>query len=349
VQDSPVRSTVDFGRQGKQFGRLEIPRSTNQSGWANLIVPIVCIARGSGPTALVLGGNHGDEYEGQITALNLARELDPSDIHGRIIIIPCLSMEASRAGARLWPDEVNFNRSFPGRPDGPANEQLADFLTRVLFPLSDVVCDIHSGGRSMLFYPMSHMHLVQDRKQRRAMLESMLAWNTDYHMLYIDIAGSGLLPSEAERQGKIVVTTELGGGGHVTSRTLRLAERGLRNVLRHVGILSGTVETRRSLGLDDAVILAATETEDYIPAPESGIYETLIDPGDKVLAGQAIGRIHSLERPERPAETVTAQTDGIVCAIRAIPVTQQGDVVATVGRPCEASELIRGISSSTER
>jgi N-alpha-acetyl-L-2,4-diaminobutyrate deacetylase len=302
------------------------------------MVPIVCVANGSGRTALVLGGNHGDEYEGQITALNLAAELDPADARGRIIIIPCLSMEASRAGTRLWPHGVNFNRSFPGRPDGPPNEQLADFLTRVLFPLSDIVCDIHSGGRSMLFYPMSHMHLVEDRAQRKAMLEGMLAWNTDYHMLYIDIAGSGLLPTEAERQGRIVVTTEL-GGGHVTSRILRLADRGVRNMLRHFGLLSGTVETRRSLGLPDAIILAATETKDYIPAPESGIYETLVDPGDEVTAGQAVGRIHFPERPERAAETVTTQTDGIVCGIRAIPITRQGDVVATVGRPCDRSEL----------
>jgi predicted deacylase len=339
MEDSPVRSTIDFEKPGKQFGRLEIPRSTNQSGWANLIVPIVCIANGTGSTALVLGGNHGDEYEGQITLLNLARELDPTDVSGRIIIIPCLSIEASKAGTRLWPDGTNFNRSFPGRPDGPVNEQLADFLTRVLFPLADIVCDIHSGGRSMLVYPMSHMHLVRDRAQRKAMLHAMLAWNTDYHMLYIDIAGTGLLPTEAERHGKIVVTTELGGGGHVTSRTLRLAERGLRNVLRHFGTLSGTVETRRSMGLSDAVILAATEIADYIPAPESGIYETLVDPGEAVTTGQAVGRIHYLERPDRAPETVTARTNGIVCMIRALPSTEQGDVVTVVGRPCDWSEL----------
>ncbi len=47
----------------------------------------------------------------------------------------------------------------------------------------------------------------------------MLAWNSDFHFLYIDVAGHGLLPVEAESQGKIVVTTELGGGGHVSART----------------------------------------------------------------------------------------------------------------------------------
>ncbi|HWE62649.1 MAG TPA: succinylglutamate desuccinylase/aspartoacylase family protein, partial [Chloroflexota bacterium] len=118
MPDTPVRSTVDFNQPGKQFGRLQIPRSTNQSGWANLLVPIICIAHGQGPTVLVLGGNHGDEYEGQITALNLAAETDPASLQGRVIIIPCLSLEAAHQGTRLWPDGVNFNRSFPSRADG---------------------------------------------------------------------------------------------------------------------------------------------------------------------------------------------------------------------------------------
>ena len=93
------------------------------------------------------------------------------------------------------------------------------------------------------------MHVVDDPAQRKAMLEGMLAWNTDCHFLYIDVAGSGLLPVEAERQGKIVVTTELGGGGRVTAAVHRLARSGLANVLRHVGVLEGEVVTRASLGL----------------------------------------------------------------------------------------------------
>ena len=103
MTDSPVISTVDYDAPGKQFGRLQIPRSTNESGWSNLFVPLVSIANGRGPTVLVTGGVHGDEPEGQVAALNLARETRPDDVRGRLIIIPCLSPEASRAYTRLWP------------------------------------------------------------------------------------------------------------------------------------------------------------------------------------------------------------------------------------------------------
>jgi len=339
VIDSPIHCTIDLEAPGRQVGHLEIPRSSNTAGWAATFVPIACVANGEGPTVLVLGGNHGDEYEGQVAALRLVRDLRPDQVSGRVIVIPVLSPAASKAGTRLWPSGANFNRSFPGSPDGPANEQLADFLTRVLFPRADVVIDMHSGGRTALFLPCSHMHVLDDPAQRRAMLEGMLAWNSDWHYLYIDVAGSGLLPVEAESQGKVVITTELGGGGHVTAAVHRLAQDGLANVLRHVGVLEGEAVSRAQLGLPDAVILDGRDPRNYVFAPESGLFETLVDPGDPVAAGQPVGAIHFVERPERPPEIVEAPLDGVVACIRAISTTEQGDNVIVLGQPIDRAAL----------
>ena len=332
----PVECTIDFSAPGRQVGRLEIPKSTNRGGWAHQFIPIACIANGEGPTALVLGGNHGDEYEGQVAGLKLLRTLRPEQVRGRAIVIPCLSPEASKASTRLWPNGVNFNRSFPGRIDGPSNEQLAHFLSTVLFPLSDYVIDIHSGGNSARFIPCSHMHVVEDPAQRKAMLEGMQAWNSDYHYLYIDIAGHGLLPVEAERQGKIVITTELGGGGSVSAEVHRLAESGLANVLRHAGILEGEVVRRET----PAVILDGRDPRNYVFTPASGVFETLVDPADPVTAGQLAGRIHSLEHPEREPEPILAPLDGVTACVRAPSVTEQGDCVLVFGQPIEASALL---------
>jgi N-alpha-acetyl-L-2,4-diaminobutyrate deacetylase len=332
----PVECTIDLSAPGRQVGRLEIPKSTNTGGWAHQFVPIAAVAGGTGPTALVLGGNHGDEYEGQVAALKLLRSLRPEQLSGRVIVIPCLSPEASRAGTRLWPSGANFNRSFPGRIDGHANEQLAHFLSTVLFPLADYVVDIHSGGNTGRFIPCSHMHVVDDPAQRRAMLEGMLAWGTDYHYLYVDIAGHGLLPVEAERQGKIVVTTELAGGGSVSAEVHRLAESGLANVLRHAGILQGEVVRREPPG----TILDGRDVRNYVFAPSSGIFETLVDPRDAVSAGQPVGRIHSLEHPEREPETILAPLAGVTACVRAISWTEQGDNVLVFGQPIAADALL---------
>jgi predicted deacylase len=343
VNDSPVLTSLDFEQPGKHYGALQVPRSTNESGWSNLFMPIICIRNGSGPTVLVLGGNHGDEPEGQVAALKLARDTRTEHVTGRLIIIPCLSPEASRAFTRLWPSGANFNRSFPGSPTGPTDRQLADYLTRSLIPISDLVCDIHSGGRSMRTLPWSEMHLVDNLEQRQRMIGGMLAWNTDYHFVYINIAGDGLLVDEAERQGKITIGTELGGGGYCSAAIHRLTTSGLTNMLRFAGALAGDVQTRASLSLPPAIILEALHLDDYLLAPESGLLETILDPGDRVERGQAVARIHFIERPDRPAAEIKANGPGIVCEMRAIATTQQGDCVGVVGRECSPDALAHGL------
>ena len=334
--DSSVHCSIDLDAPGKQVGQLELPRSNNTSGWSHLFIPIVTIKGGDGPTALVVGGVHGDEPEGQVAALRLARETRPEDVTGRLIVVPCASPDASRAFTRLWPSGANFNRSFPGSPDGSPDEQLADFFSRFLIARADVVVDMHSGGRSGLCPPWSEMHLVADPAQRRAMVEAMLAWGTDYHFVYIDIAGGGLLVGEAERQGKLVVSTELGGGGHVHASTHRIAQSGLANVLRHVGVLRGEAVRRDPPG----TIVDATGVDDYLLAPESGLWETFVDLGQRVEPGDPVGQIHFLERPDREPEVVRARTGGLVMVVRAIAPTAQGDNVVVVGREVTAEELL---------
>jgi N-alpha-acetyl-L-2,4-diaminobutyrate deacetylase len=339
MADSPIICTIDLDAPGKQVGRLQVPRSSNQSGWSNQYVPIVSVAGGEGPTAVVCGGVHGDEPEGQVAALNLARELQPEQVNGRVIVIPCVSLDASRAYTRLWPSGANMNRSFPGSPTGPADEQLAHFMSTELFPRSDVVVDIHSGGRTALCLPWSEMHWVEDARQRALMADGMFHWNTDWCCVYIDIAGSGLLVTEAERQGKIVVSTELGGGGHVTAGIHRLAASGLRNVLRRFEVIEGDPVTRAQLGLPEQTLLMATERDNYLLAPESGMFETFVDLGRRVSAGEPVGQVHFLERPDREPEVVVARNDGIVCVVRAIATTEQGDNVVVVAREADRSEL----------
>src|SRR5438105_4973179 len=147
-----ITTSLEFDKPGKSQGFLQAPYSHNLGGWANVLIPITIISRGKGPTVLAMGGNHGDEYQGQIAIMKLARELTPEMVSGRLILIPSLNFPAARAGTRLSPlDGQNLNRAFPGQPEGAVTSQIAHYLTTVLFPLADVVIDIHSGGRSMEF------------------------------------------------------------------------------------------------------------------------------------------------------------------------------------------------------
>ncbi len=339
MSDPAVTCTIDLGAGGKQIGHLAFPKITNTAGWASTFVHIASIGDGDGPTVLVLAGNHGDEYEGQVAALRLLQELQPEQVSGRVIVIPVLSPAASKANTRMWPSGVNFNRSFPGSPDGSPDEQLADYLTRFLFPPADVVIDMHSGGRTAWFVPCSHMHVVEDAEQRGAMLAGMQAWNSDWHFLYIDVNGTGLLPVEAEEQGKIVITTELGGGGRVPAPVHDLAWSGLTNVLRQQGALAGEAQTRASLGLPEAVILDGRDPANYVICEEDGIYEGLLEPGEAVSEGDPVARLWFPDTPDREPTLLRAPRDGALACTRAIPATQAGDGAFTLGQPIRPEEL----------
>ncbi|MGH7910625.1 MAG: succinylglutamate desuccinylase/aspartoacylase family protein, partial [Candidatus Dormibacteraceae bacterium] len=289
---SAVDTDLEFGARGRQEGELRVPHSSDTSAWAYLPVPLVQVANGEGPTVLVTGGNHGDEPEGQIAALKLAREVTPDEVRGTLIVIPCLSPPAARAYTRSWPSGENFNRVFPGSPTGSPAEMLADFLAREILPRCDALLDLHSGGRTLACVPWSEVHLVADPGQREAMVDAMLAWNADWSVAYIDVAGTGLFVSEAERQHKVVIGTELGGGGAVSAHVHRLASEGLRNVLRHLGVLGGAPISREEAGLPPTRILDATDPEDYVMAPADGLLEALVELGDAVASGQPIARLH---------------------------------------------------------
>jgi hypothetical protein len=80
MTDSPKRTLiwteVDFDRSGKQVGVFYLPYSVTRSGYGTINIPIAVIANGEGPSVLLMAGNHGDEYEGQVTLVRLIHDLD---------------------------------------------------------------------------------------------------------------------------------------------------------------------------------------------------------------------------------------------------------------------------------
>ncbi|MCS7057233.1 MAG: succinylglutamate desuccinylase/aspartoacylase family protein [Thermoflexales bacterium] len=331
MSDSSLFTDLDVDRDGKQFGYIQAPRSTNTAGWANLFIPLIVIRRGDGPTALLFGGNHGDEYEGPVTLLNLARYIQPEQVHGRIILVPALNLPAVQANTRLSPlDGRNMNRAFPGSPSDTITGQIAHFVSSVLIPLADVVVDIHSGGRSMLFLPSVNMHRVRDPRQMSEMMRLALAWGAPYVFIYRDVAGGGLLPGYAESLGKPTLGTEMGSASQYGPATLKLTYNGLCNVLAEAGILK--LPAGRYVPAEPSQIVASELRDDYIMSPASGIFEPLVELGDGVAAGQPIGCIHFIEQPSWEPLIIRAKTEGFIISRRAIPLTQQGDCVAVVAR-----------------
>ena len=324
-----VATSVDYEKDGKQQGYLRVPYSYDGAGWASILIPITVVKNGVGPTLLALGGTHGDEFEGPVALLKLARDLQPEQVQGRLIIIPALNLPAVRAGTRLSPlDGVNLNRAFPGEYSDSITGLIAHYLTNFLFPRADVVMDLHSGGRGMDFLPVAHLHRVPDDEQFGKMLSAAKAFGTPYVLIYADVAGSGLLCVEAERMGKILVTTEMGGAGQCNPTVVRITEKGVWNTLVHFGLTEGKIDAHPNT----VQVVSATDEKDYVVAPADGIYESFFTVGEEVETGEPIGQIHFPNRYDWPPEKVKAETSGLLVCRRFPGVTRQGDCVATIAR-----------------
>lgn len=323
-----ISATVDLDGAGVQHGHLVIPHSRNDSPWGSILMPISVIAGGEGPTILFTGGNHGDEYEGPITLMNLVRELRAESVRGRVIVIPALNYPALRAGTRLSPiDGLNMNRVFPGRRDGSVTEMIADYVQRVVLPRADVVVDFHAGGKVMTFLPMAVMHRLPDPAMMERTTAALHAFGAPVGLVLEELDAAGMLDTAVEAMGKVFISTELGGGGTVSRETLAIARRGVSNLLVHFGLVDGAIE-----GPGRTRLMEAPGAESYVVARGSGLYEIIAEPGEEVREGDPVGRIHDPERPWAEPVLCKAGMEGLLVHRHVAGHVQTGDCLAVVAR-----------------
>ncbi|ASY71427.1 deacylase [Sinorhizobium fredii USDA 205] len=325
LRPSPISATVDFEADGVQHGFLRLPYSRNDSAWGSVMIPITVVKNGEGPTALLTGGNHGDEYEGPIALFDLALKLDPAEVRGRVIIVPAMNYPAFLAGTRTSPiDKGNMNRSFPGKPDGTVTEKIADYFLRVLLPLADIVLDFHSGGRTLDFLPFCAAHILPDKAQEAKAFEFVRAFGAPYSMKMLEIDAVGMYDTAAEEMGKIFITTELGGGGSATALTAAIAKRGVENVLRHAGIIAGEIEAQPTEWLD------MPSGDCFAFAEDGGLVEFLVDLGETVEQDAVIARILPVGRTGAKPFEVRARMKGLLAARHYPGLIKAGDCCAVL-------------------
>lgn len=324
---SPVAPTVDFDRNGVQHGFLRLPYSRDDSAWGSVMIPICVVRNGDGPTALLTGANHGDEYEGPLALYELARTLDPDAVAGTVIIVPAMNYPAFRAGTRTSPiDRGNMNRSFPGRPDGTVTEKIADYFQRELLPRADLVFDFHSGGRTLDFLPYCAAHILPDKAQEAKAFAAVEAFAAPYSMKMLEIDAVGMYDTAAEDMGKVFVTTELGGGGTARAETVRIARRGIANVLRHAGIVEGAAAKSETRWLD------MPSDDCFIFAEDDGLFETMVDLGEDVREGMIIARIHPIGRTGLAPQEIRAKMSGILVARHFPGLIKAGDCMSVLAQ-----------------
>lgn len=321
---SPIQSEVDLQGPGKQVGYLRLPHSVHRSAYGWQPIPIASIAAGGGPSVLVMAGNHGDEYEGQVLVARLIREIGPQWVRGRLILLPMANYPAARAGLRTSPlDDGNLNRSFPGDPRGTPTQVIADYIERSLLPRVDVVIDLHSGGSSLRYHGATlFAQRDPDAQRQERLMAAMHAFGLPLAFVNDHPNPVGLLAA-ARRHQTMALLAELGGGGEVTPAVLATAWQGLLHVLGHLGVLHGPLlpaaPPHRSR------LLSVDRSRHYVYARDGGVFEPLVRLGDRVTAGQPAALLHSPAHPEREPVLVRFSADGLVVCQRVPALTECGD------------------------
>ena len=329
LSKSRINLSIDLAQKGRQIGDLHVKWSDNRRPLGVYPVPIACVAHGAGPTILLTGGVHGDEFEGPAALMRLIQNLELSEINGRVIIMPALNAPALLDSSRVSPlDQVNMNRAFPGDADAGPTHMLAQFIEDILLPQCDAVIDLHSGGKASVFAPCV---LTQADTNSEISAKNM-ALAKAFCAPYIWLSGKQnddrSLNAAALRKGVPMVAAELGGGGGCDPVMANFAERALRRCLKHLGIIEDAIAEDN----EHSKLVEFRSAEQNFIAPASGLFDRNFNLNDEVQADQAAGWLHFVGEPQRASMELYFPISGIIFAHGNRGMVERGESLALIAQ-----------------
>lgn len=290
----------DPDRPGKHLYEIPAPEGATEG-----VSPetLACIRNGEGPSVLLIGGIHGDEYEAQIVLRELIGSIAPAEVTGRLIIVPSVNFPASQRGGRVSPfDGRNMNRTFPGDATGAPTDRLSAFVHDGLFPLADLLIDVHAGGSDVTVVPMVFGFTNPGCKLTEADLTRVLeAWGYPYieHVTGIDETACGASP----KVGVTSIEIEGGGGGRLSRRELTIMRDGILRGLAAAGVMAPRLPAVPFQGVH-----VTADDANRVNAPAAGLIEHLVGLGDIVARGQAVALLHPIAGGDAaPVEVLCAK------------------------------------------
>ena len=273
-----------------------------------------------GPVLAITGGIHGAEYASIEAALRLAHSLDPAKLHGRVMVLPVVSMQAykSRSIYIVPMDGKNLNRQFPGDAEGTASEQLAYWLTFNVFKQANYYVDLHCGDLNEALVPFTVFQKAGDKTTNEKSLELARAFGIKY-LVGSDIKGSTI--SAAAALGIPGILAESGGQGIWEPHHIQILSDGLDRMMHHLGMVEGT--TTKTSG---AVVMNQFV---WMWSEYDGCYYPEVHVGDMVTVGQPVGRVADFEG--KTLQRIQAPVSGAVLFVITTLAINQGDPLLAVG------------------
>ncbi len=327
---SRARLTLDLQVAGRQVGDLLIPWSDDRNPLGRYPVPVITVSGTPGPVVLILGGVHGDEFEGPAAIMRLARDLAPDALRGRVVMIPAANAPAFAASRRCSAlDGGNLNRAFPGDADGTPTAMIADWLQTWMIPRCDAVIDLHSGGKASVFVPCSLPQAGISPALDAANADLALAFGLPVIWQLGAQNDDRSVNAACARAGVACIAAELGGGGGVDPDVTDMAEAGLRRVLHHLGVIASAPPPGPQA---NATWVELSDPADHVMAPARGLFDRRCHAGARVSSGDLAGWLHFPEDPTRTPVVLRFPQAGLVLAHTARGLVDRAEMLALVAR-----------------
>lgn len=275
-----------------------------------------------GPHLLLSAGVHGDEYEPMLAISQLAQQLGPELLAGKVTLVPLANPTAYACNQRCGTDGKDLARSCPGDAAGSHTDRAASRIA-ALIRQADYYIDLHTGGLVYDILPFAGYVLHPDgqvlqRQQQMARAFNLPAvWGTDPHL-------QGRTLSVARDAGIPAIYVEYGGGASARSEVLAAYVQGCRQVMASLGMLAPKQETAPAPAYwveDHTRDRGNLQTK--MPAPVPGLFLAAVRLGQVVEKGAPWG---SITDPQTGTCTpVPAEHDGLVFLLRAAAKVAAGD------------------------
>lgn len=268
--------------------RSMVPFATLPDG-SRACYPLITIEGARpGPTAVLTGGIHGDEFEGPGALWALADSITPEQLAGRLLIVPIANLAAFAGFSRTSPiDGQNLARIFPGDPEGTLSHRLAHALFHDVVLRADLLVDCHSGGARLSFAPAAGFYAAGDGIAPEAAAASLhLARTMGLDHMWRLPPRAGVLSFEAARRGIAVTGGEIGGRGGLIAAEAELYRHGILRILVDRGMLAPRP-------LPPAPRHETFLEGDWALAPVGGFIDSHVVPGQPVAEGELLATIRS--------------------------------------------------------
>lgn len=273
-----------------------------------------------GPTVAVIGGIHGDEWEGMLIAGALVAD-PPALTCGELRLVAIANEAAFAAGTRACPgDGADLARTFPGNPRGPVSERLSAALDREVLAGVDLLIDLHSAG-SRYAMPLLVGCLDAGPVAERG-LAAARAFGAPFLWRHDRYAAGRTVSVVAERGG-VALYVECAGGPTADERVIGEFADGVRRVLAQLGMVNGAppapdAPPRELSGGGDL-------DRDVVRADRDGFFFAAVSAGDVVEEGGLVGVVRDVTGAE--LERVTAPGRRCVALLRRTCGVRAGDVL----------------------